>query len=415
MSPAREAYRHGPYEPVTSDFAHALQPVQECASLTVVLPCFMPNEEGIICKVLDVYKTVAAEYPGKFRVLVVWNSPTDHPDIEAALKAYATDWPLLTVERVVGSTCKADNLNRAISMLDTNLVLFNDADTIVSSKTCILASQHLMEGGGYDFVQARAVYPWLDVIGFQESGFFAVGPAIVMHDSLLDYNVTIQKYFDHALFFGRGGFWRTNSIEQVGFDPQIFGEDLDSTYRAYFLGMRGCFDPNMLFSERVPCSLTGLTSQRTRWQTCDYERRSLSASIWLSPRFRKFEKFLLFSVLWRIGRLPVQDLPYQAFQLLNILWSFHLITLLSQGAASDMLFYMSVARIHLWVVSVLPWLLYYMLQIPWTLYKPLSVFCVLQPIVELIWNYFYSPVLDLEALHNYYWGRGVWVCTPRSV
>jgi len=54
----------------------------QCCAITVVIPCYMPNEEEIIFDVLDYYRDQAKRYPGDLRVLVVWNSPDAHHELE---------------------------------------------------------------------------------------------------------------------------------------------------------------------------------------------------------------------------------------------------------------------------------------------------------------------------------------------
>jgi len=57
----------------------------KCCPVTVVIPCYMPNEEEIIFDVLDYYRKQAKRYPGELKVLVVWNSPDSHYDLEDKL------------------------------------------------------------------------------------------------------------------------------------------------------------------------------------------------------------------------------------------------------------------------------------------------------------------------------------------
>lgn len=185
------AYKTGGYEVMTidedaredSDLKRQLKG-HKCASLTVVVPCYMPNEEEIIFEVLDTYKKEQKEYPGEFKVMIVWNSPKEHTETEERLSAYAAQWPHLVVHRVINSTSKCDNLNYAIDRLTTEIALLNDADTIVNAATMCRASLNIMTGKKVDIAQSVNSHCAEDKSGCIEgSGFFCFGPMVTMIDS----------------------------------------------------------------------------------------------------------------------------------------------------------------------------------------------------------------------------------------
>ena len=95
----------------------------QCRSITVVIPAYMPNEEDILMDSLAAYRTEQSKYPGEFRVMLVWNSPDEHPEMEEMLEQLQTEWPELSVHRNKLSTTKCDNLNMAIEMLETDFAL----------------------------------------------------------------------------------------------------------------------------------------------------------------------------------------------------------------------------------------------------------------------------------------------------
>ena len=109
----------------------------------------MPNEEEIILDVIEHYKKVSASghYSGVFNFLVVWNSPRDHPHILEKLKAVSISWPSLRIERNVDSTSKVDNLNFALGIVNTEIILCIDADTIVNAGTMCRASIKIIDEG----------------------------------------------------------------------------------------------------------------------------------------------------------------------------------------------------------------------------------------------------------------------------
>lgn len=106
-----------PYEPIKVDrppweesmpgVHDAVTPkgmLPECKSLTVVIPCYMPNEEGVLLNVLKSHKQAADGFPAHLHVIVVWNSPTPdkHEKIVLGMEEIAKDWPTFRHFQVMG-------------------------------------------------------------------------------------------------------------------------------------------------------------------------------------------------------------------------------------------------------------------------------------------------------------------------
>lgn len=289
----------------------------KCCDVTVVIPCYMPNEEEIIFDVLDYYREQARRYPGVLKVLVVWNSPESHYAVEDKFNELMKEWPDFKWRRDLLSTSKCDNLNTAIEHLDTEVALFNDADTMVSAEAFVRASMHITGGNPEDQVdiaQCHSTYCKEDVAGKPESGDFCFGGIITMADSSKPRNMATQGLmFKHSPFNGRGGFWRVSAVKTVGFDHRSIGEDHDAGYRAIaYYGAKGILDPNMLCQEREAPDCASLTKQRIRWETAALEMRRTFPWILRSEYYGKFEAFvLIWSQLYANANLPLQFLPMQ--------------------------------------------------------------------------------------------------------
>merc|ERR1719440_865913 len=113
MKPAERAYKTGPYEVCTlEDDEHEDSELNlrlrshQCQSVTVVIPAYMPNEEEIVLDVLDYYRSQQKLYPGEMQVLLVWNSPREHREMEVQLNRLQEEWPALRVHRNLWSTSK---------------------------------------------------------------------------------------------------------------------------------------------------------------------------------------------------------------------------------------------------------------------------------------------------------------------
>jgi len=330
---ASKAYRTSPYEvALLDDDARPDSTYQKrlaqhlganggkCLSCTVVIPCYMPNEEEILMDVIDFYQKQEKEYPGEMKVMIVWNSPREHPEFEAQLEKVKAQWPALSVHRNHWSTSKCDNLNMAIELLRTDIALLNDADTMVSGQTMARASMHLCEEGGFDIAQSHSTHCWEDKCGQPEGGCFCFMPFITLFDTTKPLNMATQGFWKHSPFNGRGGFWRVSALQKVGFDHRIIGEDHDAGYRGCIcFGMKGIIDYNMVCQEREPPDCKSFTSQRIRWETAALEMRRTFPWILRSPHYTKLEAFVLIwsQVCWNCN-MPLQQAPFQMTQLLML-------------------------------------------------------------------------------------------------
>ena len=105
-------------------------------SLTILLPCYMPNEQDLVEETIDHILT-KLRYPRSFTLVVCYNTPRPLPieetlaemDGSAREGACAGTLNTLKVLKVTESTSKAHNLNAALSDVETDNVAIYDADT----------------------------------------------------------------------------------------------------------------------------------------------------------------------------------------------------------------------------------------------------------------------------------------------
>ena len=91
--------------------SRALEPSSEWPAVTVLLPCYLPNEQSILLETVEHIMT-RLEYPGSLTLIVCYNTPERLP-IEDELialdhKQYENG-RLLRVLPVAGSKSKAQN------------------------------------------------------------------------------------------------------------------------------------------------------------------------------------------------------------------------------------------------------------------------------------------------------------------
>ena len=180
------------------------------------MPAYLPNEAEIVMDVLEWYREKEAEYPAGLRVMFVYNTPMDMPDIEKQLQDLTQEWPALSVHRCHNSTSKCDNLNLAISLLETDFALLNDTDTIVSVDTMKRASMRIF-GEKYDICQAINIHCEEDWAGRPDGSRFCMGQLVTAEDSVVDWIKRVQNNIKRVPFNGRGGFWHTDALRAVGF------------------------------------------------------------------------------------------------------------------------------------------------------------------------------------------------------
>jgi len=288
-------------------------------SLTIVIPCYMPNEEEILPEVLDFYEEQLQHYPGESKVLIVWNSPKNHPEFEALMadKASTTAWKgRLVVRRCMYSTSKCDNLNMACDLIDTEVACLNDADTMLHWG-CMVRASIWIKDKGYDIAQSMNVHCKADCRGRPgEEGqeqCHPYGVLIAIGDSTKPQNMSSQNMRSHSPFNGRGGFWRTSALKKVQFDHHTVGEDHDAAYRGFaYYGFKGIFDNNMLCQEQEPPDCDSLVKQRIRWETAALEMRRTFMWILLSKHYSTLEKFILiWSQLSQNCNMTCQSFPLQ--------------------------------------------------------------------------------------------------------
>jgi len=201
-------------------------------------------------------------------------------------------------------------------LIKTEVCVLNDADTMLDWTCIVRGSEHIRDRK-YDIAQAMNSHCLYDRNGTpgdeNERHCHPYGILITIGDATKPQNMSTQTPFKHSPFNGRGGFWRTESLTEVGFDHRTVGEDHDAGYRgcAYF-GHKGILDMNMLCQEQEPPDCGALTSQRIRWETAALEMRRTFSWILRSQYYGRFETFvLLWGQMQQNCNMPFQSLAFQ--------------------------------------------------------------------------------------------------------
>lgn len=205
------------------------------APVTVLVPCYLPNEQhildGTIAHIME-----RLEYGHPFDLLVCYNTP--HP-LEYEKKLAARDGTVypngrtLRILKVDGSTSKAQNLNAALQQVKTERLVIYDADHFPDPDSLLIASAH-MEAHDCSCVQ---------------------GSTYLRHrPNLLSFYINAEFFVTHFVFFpamefvagagvfgGSNALWRTADLRAYEFRHDVQTEDIELSTRAMLSGrVRTC-------------------------------------------------------------------------------------------------------------------------------------------------------------------------------
>jgi len=236
-------------------------PPKQWPVVSVLVPCYMPNEQNIIEETLDQIAG-QTEYEGELRLFVPYNSPVDLPIQDQLGQLKSLHGRPFRAHRVAGSASKAHNLTYALENMigdDCEVVVIFDADHHPRPDTIrsLVAALHhqpaascvqgavLVERGGY-FV-LRCI---LDGMEWASWSFWGPGMSLITGT---------------AYFGGGNAAWRPAALRSLGFDSSMLTEDIDVTIRAIALGHKFAFLPWAQVGELCPPTITAFVKQRFRW------------------------------------------------------------------------------------------------------------------------------------------------------
>jgi cellulose synthase/poly-beta-1,6-N-acetylglucosamine synthase-like glycosyltransferase len=240
--------------------------------ITVIVPAYLPNEEDIIEDTIS-YILEKLEWPGELTLHVAYNTPVSLPEIEDRLDALcrnaALPWGrIVKVQKVSGSTSKAENLNAALKTIATQHVAIYDADHYPDPQSLMVLHQRLVNNK-LDCVQGSVYIRNLDssILGrlvdieFMGNWFLNL-PALRM----------VSQF---AFFGGSNAIWNREVLMSIGFDADVQTEDIDLSFKALLESRRIEFCPEARSGELAPVSIGAFFRQRLRWAV-GWEQVSLS-------------------------------------------------------------------------------------------------------------------------------------------
>lgn len=282
-------------------------PLPRCS---ILIAAYLPNEQDIILETLrHILKTVQRPAAG-LEVILTYNTPIDLP-IEDDLHLFAQLNPELRLVRVEGSHSKAENLNAALDLITGEIVCILDADHH-PSPDCFFRAWHWLEHG-YDVVQGR------NIIRNHHCNLLTQNIAVEF-ESLYGVSHAAKSFLtDSTIFGGSNGYWRTEVLKQIRFNPIRLTEDIDATMRTLLSGYRILHDRSIIATELAPIDFNSFWFQRKRWAqgwlevSFKYQRR-----VWKSQHFTLRQKLywtylLYYGVIYSLFALQILPLILSLF------------------------------------------------------------------------------------------------------
>ena len=269
-----------------------------------IVPCFLPNEEGIIMGTIQ-HCITQITYPGQLTLMVVYNTPTDMA-IEKDLRALeSVEFDLgrrVKVLRVHGSRSKAENLNEAIKRVSEPLVAIYDADHHPDAESLQILVDKLEETGAdavqgsvyiRDLQQASCAHTCL--ARFIGAEFFA---------QFFIFFPILEVISSTGFFGGSNALWRVSVLRDYQFSTVVQTEDIDVSARAILNNRKLAFCPEARSGELTPADLQTLYRQRLRW-LIGWDQVTLSCMKALAKKRdfscrKAFGLFFIFPLRWLI-------------------------------------------------------------------------------------------------------------------
>jgi len=228
--------------------------------VTVLLPCYLPNEQVILRDTVQ-HIIEKIEYPTPFELILCYNTPKALAIEEelAALDGKVYDnQRTLRVLKVEGSRSKAENLNAALDLVETENVVIYDADHHADPDSLVIASEYMklhncqcVQGSTYIRYKPNLLAKIIDAEFFVI--FFCFFPAI-------------QFLTRVGIFGGSNALWKTDILRKYQFRTNVATEDVDLSTRVILGNIKIRFCPEARSGELPPASFRALWRQRLRWE-----------------------------------------------------------------------------------------------------------------------------------------------------
>ena len=247
-------------------------------SVSVLIPAF--NEERTIAASLA--SVLASDYP-RFEVIVIDDGSTDATG--AAVGPFLADPHLRYLRQK--NYGKAAALNHGAASATGEIILFTDADSVFERDT-------LRAGVAY-FVD-----PEVGAVSGNDTPLEPRGPlqkmlVVTSHIGTGFVRRALSMIGVLPIISGNLGLVRAELLRQVGGFREIWGEDLELTFRLHRHRVRVVYGAATRVLAECPHTLAGLWKQRVRWMRSYIKIALLNRDMLGNPRYGAFGPFLAFN------------------------------------------------------------------------------------------------------------------------
>ncbi|MFQ5736030.1 MAG: glycosyltransferase [Thermodesulfobacteriota bacterium] len=243
--------------------------------VTVLIPAY--NEEktirATIVSVLD------STYP-EMEVIVIDDGSTD--GTQEAIADFVSAGRIKYIKKPNGG--KASALNMGIEAASGDVVIFTDADSIFLPDTVEKMARWFGDpsidavcGSDAPLHPATPIQKFLAVTTHIGTGFVRRALSIIRCLPIITGNL---------------GAVRTGVLREIGGFREIWGEDLEVTFRLYRHRKRIIFDPEPKVMAECPGTFSGLWKQRIRWVRSYIKISLLHRSLFFNARYSPFSFYL---------------------------------------------------------------------------------------------------------------------------
>ncbi|MBI5642876.1 MAG: glycosyltransferase family 2 protein [Deltaproteobacteria bacterium] len=243
--------------------------------VTVLIPAY--NEEKTIHATIA--SVLASDYHS-MEVIVINDGSTD--GTEEAISDFIRSGRIKYIKKPNGG--KASALNMGINAAEGEVVIFTDADSLFLSDT-VKKMVRWFGDGAIDAVcgndaplhPSTAIQKFLAITTHLGTGFVRRALSILRCLPIITGNL---------------GAVRTRVLREINGFKEIWGEDLEITFRLYKHGKRIVFDPDPKVIAECPSTVSGLWKQRIRWIRSYIKISFLHKDLFFNPRFAPFSFYL---------------------------------------------------------------------------------------------------------------------------
>ncbi|SCW85185.1 Glycosyltransferase, catalytic subunit of cellulose synthase and poly-beta-1,6-N-acetylglucosamine synthase [Sphingobium faniae] len=244
-------------------------------SVTILVPAY--NEERTIA--LCIQSILKSDYPD-FEVIVINDGSTD--GTERALQRHIDSNAIRHLVKDNGG--KASALNRGLAEARGEIVLFTDADTLFERNT-------IRNGISY-FVDPRTQAVGGNDTPLRPQGLLQKMLVVTSHIGTGYVRRALSMANILPIIPGNLGLVRTDTLRRIGGFRNIWGEDLELTFRLHRHDARIVYGAQARVLAECPNNLRGLWRQRVRWTRSYMKIARLYKGMILRPRYGLFGWFL---------------------------------------------------------------------------------------------------------------------------